>query len=752
MATVTGFTNSFTSGEIFEDASDRTDIQPVAKGFKTGQNLIVQTVGPLKKRRGFWYLARYGAGTTGVRCVPFRRSVNDALMLVLSPYLCSVYLSNGSPYIYPTTAVQFATDWNAAAIAKLRYKQVGDVIYFTASDGSMAPVALVRTTDASWGFITLGFPNGPWLPENINTAISVAVTGTSITDATTTTSPQAKAVNVGQSVTLTATGGNPWVNTSVGDTVRLRQSTGSPGVLSWEPGFNSPVGTFRLSVGNVYVSTYDAGGGNKQNATTPPVQTIGAQSDGCSTFNYLHDGAGIVQVTNAYAGNQVIGNVLAAIPMGNADTTTYWSNAAYSNANGWPRAWPSAVEERLVMGATTHNLDMIDLTRTAGFSPNSADFHPGQGTGNVVATDAMRRRLGDDGGEILWTRQSTFLIAGTSSAEYVISGGLFGDPLSPSTIIVRQISQYGSADVYPAKLEKGLAYVARGGQTVREIRLDLQQNDSGADVSFLAHHIELRGFSQLCWIPAPDRGLWARLADGGAAVLTMHDEQQVRGWTTQALGVPAAGAAKVTDVVSLPGPGGYETLWLVCNVTLGGANYDVVMMQSQVSDGLFMDFASKYAGAPVSTIGGLSYLNGETVRVLANGVQIVDQVVSGGTITVPAGTTTALVGLKMEVRFDSLKLDLGAASADLLNRQRLAGCTVDLLATVCTVGLTNGATNEISSSRQVGDALTGPVARRYIDRVTIAGDVSTDPRITITEDTAYDFGVFALRPTIVNGG
>ena len=52
----TGFTNTFTSGEIFPDAQDRVDIQPIQHGCDTAQNLIVQVTGPLKKRRGLWDL------------------------------------------------------------------------------------------------------------------------------------------------------------------------------------------------------------------------------------------------------------------------------------------------------------------------------------------------------------------------------------------------------------------------------------------------------------------------------------------------------------------------------------------------------------------------------------------------------------------------------------------------------------------------------------------------------------------------
>ena len=747
MPFATGFSNSWTSGEIFEDADDRTDIQPVAKACAQATNLVIQPTGPLKKRRGLWWLGAVADSTKKARLIPFRRSVSNALMLEFGDLSARVWSANGSPLIDPGTGLQtvFTTPWAHTQLANLRYKQVADVIYFTSSDG-MQPRALSRLSDYSWSFNTLGLTNGPWQTENIDQTWTLTLTGASdITDANPA-GTGAKAMMTGQTGTVTASKAL-FTAAMVGDRFRIRQSTGAPSMRSWFSGYYLPVGWFVTYGGNVYESTATAGSTQQQSMSTPPVQTSGSQNDGCNTLLYLHDGAGVIEITGYTSSTVAAFKVISTLPVGNSQATFCWAQGAYGTDTGWPRAWPSAVEERLVMGATTEGLDFIDLSRTAGFTPTTLDFHPGQGTGNVVATDACRRRLGDDGGEIIWTRQSTFLIAGTASGEFVISGGLFGDPISPSTIICRPISNFGSANVYPALLEKGLAYVTSGGQGVRTVRLDLQQNDGGQDVSFLAHHIEIRTFSQLCYIKAPDRVCWARLADGGLAALTLYPEQEVKGWTTQALATPAAGALSVDDIVSIPGPGLYETLWMLASGTVAGAFTRMVLMLSQVSDQNFLDLSSLYAGAPASTIGDLSYLNGETVTIVANGVQQLPQVVSAGAVSVPAGTTKAIIGLPYTVTFKSLKLDIASLGGTLMARQRVAGCTVDLLATACAVGYSGGLT-ELSTSRQAAD-VAGPVARRYVDRVTFGGDISTDPRISIVESTAYDFGIFALRPTVV---
>jgi hypothetical protein len=745
----TGFTNSFTSGEIFPDAQDRVDIQPIAKGCDTATNLLVQIVGPLRKRRGFWALGQvYDQNATG-RLIPFRRSIDDALMLEFGNLVVRVWLSDGSPLIDPDTGVQaqFASPYTTADLAGLRYRQIADVIYFRHNTG-LQPQALERLTDTSWQFNVETFSNGPWLPENISTTSLTFSGGTVTTDQNPAAGDAgvtpAEAIMTGQTVSIVASAA-VFTPGMVGDSFRIRAGDGAASIRSWEAGANTPVGWFILSVGNIYVSIADGGGSNKASASTPPVNTSGTQSDGCSTFQFLHDGAGIVQITSVASGTSAEGTVLATLPIG-TQSTTYWARGAYGADIGWPRAWPSAVEERLVEGATASNLDMMDLTRTAGFTPVNEDFHPGLGTGLVVDTDALRRRLGDDGAEILWTRTATFVLAGTASGEYIVSGGLFGDPITPSTIVVRELSDYGSEDVYPAKTHKGITFVTRGGQTLRKMTVDPQQNIGTDDLSFLAKHIASLGMVQLAWLPQPDEVLWVRLATGGVAALTMHDEQQVRGWTTQQLG----GGLVVEDIVTLPGPGRLETLWMIVSRLKNGATQRQLMMQSQVSDGLFMDYAELYEGSPTTLIGNLDYLAGETVRVLADGVQVPDTTVSNaGTLALPTAASKVLVGLAMPINFVSLKLDVATVGGTLLKQQRVAGVLVDLQAASCQVGLQGGRA-ETFMPRLPGD-VGAVVSRKAVKNVTLAGDSGRDPRIVITEDSAYDFAIFSLKPQVTLG-
>lgn len=750
----TGFTNSWTSGEICDDAWDRDDLQQINKGCETAQNYVIRIPGPLGKRRGFWLNGSVFNPAAAVRLVPFRRSVTDALVLefgqdpVSGDGVVSVWQTNGSPLMNGGVQVQFASPYTAAQLSSLRYKQVADVIYFRSSLG-LQPQQLVRTSDTEWAFSTPTFKNGPWLAENIDTTFTLTFTGTDVPDANAATgygvmmAPQVNVPVVASQSLFTAD--------MIGTQFRIRAGNGTASAREWVAATGTLVGWYALFNGNVYICTAD--NGHPVNALTPPVQTQGSQSDGDSTFEFITDGAGIIEITGVTDGFNAQCTIVTNMPVLSGQATSYFSQAAYSTLNGWPTAWPEIREERLVEGATSANLDYVDLTQTAGFTPSTEDFTPGTGTGTVIDTNGMRERVGVDGAQILWFSTATYLVCGTETGEYIIAGSVLDEPLSPSGITIKQPSSFGSADVYPQRAHNGLLYVARGAQTLREIAVDTQQGASGEDHSFLATHIAQRGFGQLAWVPDPDNNCWLRMNDGSFACFTYHKEQAVKGFTTQLLG----GSLTVEDEIVMPGPGNLETLWIVASQTVGGVTNRLILMQSQVSDNLFMDAAQAYAGAAVNVIGGLALFNGQTVDVVANGAWYSGLTVEDGQVTLPNGatTTSAQVGFTYPCYFKSLKLNLRVFNGALLQRQRIASAIIDILTTECTIGADDGP-GELISTRRASDV---PAAQphRVTREVTVTEqyDLETgwrDPRIVIQEQTPYNAVIYAIKPNRVVAG
>jgi len=62
---------------------------------------------------------------------------------------------------------------------------------------------------------------------------------------------------------------------------------------------------------------------------------------------------------------------------------------------------------------------------------------------------------------------------------------------------------------------------------------------------------------------------------------------------------------------------------------------------------------------PVTTVSGLSYLNGKTVSILADGNVMAQQVVSGGAVTLQFAASSVVVGLPFQCQLQTLYLDAG---------------------------------------------------------------------------------------------
>jgi hypothetical protein len=748
-----GFTNAFTSGEVDDNAYDRTDLQQVAKGCALGQNLLIQVAGPLAKRPGFWLvgLAQDQAADGGTRIVAFRKSWGDSCLLEFSDSSCRVWQIDGTPLIDPGTSAQltFPTPIPAARLPLLRWKQVQDVIYFRSIDG-MVPQSLARAnggvTAADWTFAATQLTNGPWLSENSDLTQTVTVTWvsgpTTIHDNLPT---GAGAILAGSQVTLLATEAlfDP---TLIGSSLRVRANGSSVSSMAWAPAFKYFPDNFVTSVGNVYYSTAGATGG-VASGTNPPVQDQGDQSDGTITWTFLHDGAGIIDITGVTDPTHATGTVRRTVPLKSGVATSFWAFAAYSAADGWPTAWPEIREERLVDGACSGNWDWADLTRTAGFSPTSEDFTPGTGLGVIEDDDAVRRRVGTKGGRIQWFHTATYLLVGTETGEHLISGPVLDEPISPSGVVVKDLSEFGCAPIEPANAQRGLMYVTITRKTLREIGVDPNQGTFGEDHSYLARHIADRNFARIKWTKAPSNNLWCQLGDGGLACYTYHVEQQVKGYTSQALGL----GALVLDMAVLPSPGDYEALWIVAQPP-GGPK--LILRMSDPDAGLYLDAATTYtAPAPTGVFPANPLMNGWLVDVLADGTWYADLAVNAGEVTLPDGETasTVQIGQTYPVAFKSLKLDLrNLYGGALLQAQRITEALIDVLTVLCTVNGDNPNWPGEDISTRLASDVPGPIPRRVTKRVTIVQDESSetddhDPRITITEQSPYPFTLYAIR-------
>jgi hypothetical protein len=740
------FRTSFNVGELGPDAWSRSDLAQHGKGCLLGFNFIGRVAGPAGRRPGTWHVGAPKHHDKAARLIPFRRSQADALMLEFGHLYVRVWSVNGTPVMDGPAQVEFASPFTEAQLAGIRHRQSGDLMYLTHADG-VRTQTLTRTSNTSWAIAPTVFTDGPWRPENVDEAKTLTLSGAS----------------------LTATGHAPFTAQHVGALFRLRKNDGNPGVKSWEPDEQDvPDNDRRLSNGRVYTRT----GGINDTGNTPPVHDRGKVLDGKAEWTFLHDGAGVVRITAVSSSTQATVQALTGMPDGLDAGTFNWAEGAYSDARGWPTAPPVFREERLALAASPAEPDAIDFTRTAGFNPAGLDFKPGLGTGRVVDDDAVRRFVGDERNRIVWMEPTTYLLVGTTSGEFVVTGGTVDDPISPSGCVARGIGDYGSADVPPVVAWGSVMFVAAGGETLRTLEMGPDQALGGRDLMVTAGHIGARGLAELAWMKQPWNLLWVRLSDGGQATFSHHAEQQVEGWNRQGLAAvnvpteaePLGGGLELESLCVVPGARGKPRLFLLAKRTKVGQPQRMILRLAEPGEKLFLDAAEAYAGPAVNAVAGLGHLAGEAVTVMAGTAADADPVPGvgwgmyrgrvvdeDGEVALPEGETAGAMqaGLPYLSRWESLPPDMlgpGTTQGRKVNYKTIHW-TLDVAeAEVGTTGDEGDAAPDPILSRRPGD-VAGPVLRRLTGRSALPGGAERGKRWFVQTTGGWDLVVHMIRPS-----
>lgn len=716
MAQTVGYANAFTAGEIGENAWERSDLQQRAQGVAAGLNMVGLVVGPQVSRKGFWDRGAAIHQATRSRVVGFARSSAEALFLELGDHVARVWTPSGDPVLLAGVAYSFTTPWSADQNFGLFFKQIGDVLYVTDLSGGRTRT-IQRRADNDWVVADFDFRDGPWLSENPD----------------------------GPTLTFTEADPNLSISASapvftpadVGVAIRYREGDGNPGLNTWTAGTDYTVGVSVQFDGRVY-RRVDAGGTAKS-GTTPPLHQSGTVNDGRLDWAFVHDGAGIMQVIEYHSPTSV---TCAPIRNGPGMTTSaYWAKAAYSNIQGWPRALAEEREERLVFAASRVQPGSVDMTRTNGFGPGYGDFKPGLGTGRVVDDDAIRLNVGG-GSRVVWLMSASVLVAGCTDGEYILSGSRYDDAMTPSGRRGLLVSAYGNADVAPLKIQgppAAILHVLRSRKVLRETMVAPDQSVESRELSVLPHHIFDRGVAEMAW-QQPDNLVWLRLDDGGLAAMTYHMEHKVVGATRQ----PLPGGWKVESIASTPTPAGGDVVMASVMRMKSGAPQRRIWLLSTDADGVFMDGAALYDGAPATIINVGAHRDGDTVAIIADGGRAADQVVAAGRIVLDTAASRVLIGEKMVRRFESLPLDMEGVGSTNARTIKPTHATVIFSGVEALIGTDEPDSAERVQGRPPGD-LSGPVARRQRHRVGLGGGAGRDRRLVIQTDAPFDLRIHAYR-------
>jgi hypothetical protein len=163
----------------------------------------------------------------------------------------------------------------------------------------------------------------------------------------------------------------------------------------------------------------------------------------------------------------------------------------------------------------------------------------------------------------------------------------------------------------------------------------------------------------------------------------------------------------------------------------------------------FVDCGASYNGAPVSTVSGLTWLEGETVQILADGAVHPPQVVTGGAVALQTPASRVSVGLGYKSDGQNVRYDAGASDGTAQGKTRRVNHLA--IRVIDTLGLKVGRSFDKLDPvvfRKVNSSMTQPAPLFTGDvQVDWDGDYDFDGFVCWRQDQPTPGTIAALMPT-----
>jgi len=322
----------------------------------------------------------------------------------------------------------------------------------------------------------------------------------------------------------------------------------------------------------------------------------------------------------------------------------------YTSPFGGAGDYPSAVsyfEQRRCFAGTTNKPQTLWMTRT-GTESNMSYSLPTRDDDSINVRVAAR-----EANAIKHIVPLQNLVLLTNAAEWRVTS-VNSDAITPSSISVKPQSYIGANNVQPVIVNNNLLYSAARGGHVRELAYAWQANGYiTGDLSLRAPHLfDGLTVTDMAYAKSPQPVCWFVSSNGKLLGLTYVPEQQIGAWHQH-------DTDGLFESIAVVAEGNEDALYAIVNRTINGTQKRYVeRMASRLfatpADAFFVDSGSTYNGAPATSISGLSYLEGKTVNILADGAVHPQRVVNNGAITLDQAASKVQIGLPITADLQTL--------------------------------------------------------------------------------------------------
>lgn len=755
--------NSFNAGEFSPLMMGQTNFEKWNSGVKYMLNFIPRSQGPAERRGGTYFVSEVKNSANKVWLAKFEFNTTQAFILEFGPLYIRFYSDHGVALDGSGNILEVVSPYSSDELTNddggfgLSMVQSGDVIYICSHSGALPPYKLSRISNTNWTMTQFDYASalGPF--DDINTDRNITVytnqfrvwstdgatrpDGTPTTNSLCTITANSSIFNSGH------VGGIFYIEAS--NDLTASTVIGKNGhIPAWEAGTSSTfnTGMFCRSDGKYYENLSGTNTG-----ATQPTWTAGAHMDGSANgclWRYSSGGWGVIQITSVTSGTIAVGKILSELPPQLAETSgkTYkWALGDWSSAKGFPTK-VSFYKNRLAF-ASRGKLWLSVASDYENFTPMTDGYE-------VQSDDSINVQLeADSTNTIQWLASGSSLLIGTAGAEHSCSPATTTSAFGPQNIQITKESSYGSKGINAVQVGTTSMFVQRAGCKVRAVMADYSSGSySTSDLTVLAEHMTRVGIVDMAWQQEPDYVLWVVLADGSLVAMTYNDEQKVTAWHRHNL------SGYVESVACIPDPDGIrDDVWFIVKRTINGVTRRYVeylkstwdASTESISQAFYVDCGLSYNGVPVTTVTGLSHLEGKTVDILTDGAVHPSQVVSAGKINLQWPSSVVHAGLPFTSELITLPLEAGGTGGTSQGKtKRIAKLTSRFVNTLGgKSGLEDGIDLDIMPTRDYSDLMDKAPAPFTDDRdITFPGGYNTNACIRIVQDQPLPMTLVAIYP------
>lgn len=213
--------------------------------------------------------------------------------------------------------------------------------------------------------------------------------------------------------------------------------------------------------------------------------------------------------------------------LASGSANTKWRLGLFSDTTGWPTA--GVIHEGRLWLASDVVPGRVDSSKAFDF----ANFAPTDQDGDVADDSAVSLLFAGAGRKNLqWlVSAENGLLVGADSSEWLVRASVLDDPITPFTVQVRQVTNFGSADIQAVRAGRNTIFVQALGRALMEYKQVERARDGvydGNDLARNARHLTAAGIAEIRYAKVPVPVVWMRRTDGRLIGCTYRDDAEGR--------------------------------------------------------------------------------------------------------------------------------------------------------------------------------------------------------------------------------